>query len=165
MRNDWEDIAVRILNAHTESLIELARIADSDPVEFFRGADLSGVPVALSEAIQLQLSDEQVDEIDLIDDQLPPEYETETLNILNELVFSGSFANTHTIVARIIPRKVFGVESIKMFLHAVQENRQVSWIIGDDDLVQLIHLMLVSPVVQVRRDLRSQLETLLQPDN
>ena len=47
---DWQDKVIELLRSPVDDLISLARLAGSDPADFYLGADLSGIDLSVAEA-------------------------------------------------------------------------------------------------------------------
>lgn len=165
MKSEWQITLSKIFNAETDSLIELARIAGSNPKDFYKNADLRGVRVKKAELESLPLETMDMEGA-IISDVFESEEELiDCMQLFEELGSSASFAQTHSIVARILTYESYTLEMAKKFMTSVQNNNQVSWIVEDQDLRELIAAIRNSPEVKFSKstlnDLKSITEKLL----
>lgn len=134
---DWQQTLIRIMESNSDDLFELARIAGYDPVSFYCSADFRGVRVTTSEIRALELTDNNLDGAYIVEDELDAERDILAKKYMDELRMSGSFAQTHSVVAQLLRLGPFSGTAIDLYMDAVENNTQVQWIMSDDDLVQL----------------------------
>jgi hypothetical protein len=54
--------------------------------------------------------------------------------LIDELSESGSFAQTHIVIAKLLKHTEFSATQIEQLVQIARSNRQVAWIIGDSDV-------------------------------
>jgi len=77
-------------------------------------------------------------------------YDKRENELIEDLATSGSFASTHSTIAELESYGYFSLEEVKRLLGAAISNNQVSWVLGDDDLLEFYHRVAIPRREEIR---------------
>jgi predicted nucleic acid-binding protein len=84
--------------------------------------------------------------------------------LIQKLASSGSFLNTHTVIAKLATQPEFSPAQVEQLADIPKSNNQVGWIVGDADVHDFYKRLLIEYGDKIQQDATKKLAEVLEKD-